>query len=89
MFNAEYFAPKLSLKTISAFSVILVSLSSQFNLFPIYSELQTKTAHNLAVVFFCGCSAAAVLYVILAIVGIYMYGSDIGEYSTILKNVGE
>lgn len=86
-FDEHYYFPKADVKFISGFSVILVSFGCQQNLFPIYSELKKKTTSELVSSFGLACAAVLVLYVTLAVIGIYMFGSDIGMESTILKNV--
>lgn len=88
-FHRDYYVPKASVKLISALSVIFVAYGCQQNLFPIFSELKNKTTRELVVSFSWACTMVGVLYVTLAIISIYMYGSDIRLETSVLKNVGE
>lgn len=83
----SYYLPKASLKIVSSLSVILVSFSSQQNLFPIFSELREKNSDALVRSYGWACAAVVFLYSILGIISIYMFGSAVGEESTVLKNV--
>ena len=89
LFDKEYYFPTIDIKFVSGLSVILVAFGCQQNLFPIYSELKNKTQNELVGSFGMACASVLVLYVILSVIGIYMFGSDIARESTILKNVEE
>ena len=66
-------------------SIILVSYSCQQNLFPIFSELAVKTNTECTKAFSLATGMVGSLYVVLAILSIYMFGS--GVHSSILEDV--
>ena len=69
----------------SAISVILVAFSCQYNLFPIYSELNEKKPHNHIIIFGQACMFVSALYIGVAIIAMQIFGADCGNYGSVLQ----
>ena len=63
--------------TISALSVTMLAYSYQQNVYLIYSSLKNKTNEEYKKVNLYGTGLTAVIYFLLAIVSIFMFGDDL------------
>ena len=83
----DYYQPKwTNIELIKSLSIILVSFSCQQNLFPIFSELNKKNNTECQKGFQIATSLIGTLYVVLAVISIYMFGKNV--HSSILEDVG-
>lgn len=76
----------MNMKLVKSVSIFLVAFSCQNNVFPVFSELQTKTNEECLRSSRIGLVITFSLYFVISILGLIMFGSQIE--SSLLKNVG-
>ena len=85
--NTDILYPKFEWGTVSALSVTMLAYSYQQNIFPIYSELKTKTNAEYQKVSLTALPLTGAVYFAVGILCCLMYGSDL--QSSVLLNIGE
>jgi amino acid permease len=86
--HGDYLLPKFTnVEIIKGLSIVLVAYSCQQNLFPIFGELENKTNAECVGAFSIATSMVGSLYVTLAVLSIYMFGSLV--HSSILEDVAD
>jgi len=83
----DYFLPKIEIKFISSLNIMLVGYACMQNLFPIFSELKTKTNKECKKGFGAGTGLVGILYLTLSLIGIYLFGSSVKP--SILDNIAD
>jgi len=82
----HFWIPTWNLELIQALSITLVAYSYQQNVFPIYSSLKNKNNEEYAKVSWYGLLVTFVIYIVVAIISILMFGTEI--MSSVLDNIG-
>lgn len=85
--STDILPPKWNWNTISALSVTMLAYSYQQNVFPIYSELKTKTNEEYCKVSKGALPLTGVIYLCVGVICTMMFGSTLK--SSVLLNIGE
>jgi hypothetical protein len=87
--NSEFWSFKIEWSTISALSVTMLAYSFQQNTFPIFSELRVKTNAEFKMTNITGLTMTIAIYLCVATLGLFMFGSKLTEASSVLINIGD
>lgn len=86
--GSDFWSFKLETTTISALSVTMLAYSFQQNVFPIFVELKHKSNGEFMKVTGLGIGMTSVIYFAVSLLGMFMFGSKLMDYSSILSNIG-
>jgi len=67
--------------------MMMVAFCFALNLFPIFSALKVKTNENMTVTTSYGIGLTFLIYSLLSIICVFMFGSSVGEQSDLMKQV--
>ena len=73
-------------RLVSAVSIILVSYGYQFNIYPIYGSLQSKTNDQYLKVNSGGLLICALIYIGVGLLAVAMFGPNVG--TVLLEDIG-
>lgn len=83
----NYYTVTMDEHFLTSLSILLVAYGFQQNLFHTYNNLQVKTNRSAIKTVSYGILISFIIYTIIALLSIYMFGSDIQE--NILDNIAE